>query len=118
VLIACAPGDAPKPDLPASVSPGWTLKKMESGSPERLPQTGPPPVCWKADYAGDGNASVWVCGYRSSGTAFETAQHMPSAAQQVNFQKGLYLVIVHWNNVSQTAITTLIRAIQRSLPDR
>jgi hypothetical protein len=116
--MACAPGDAPKPDLPASVSPGWTLKKMESGSPERLPQNGTPPICWKADYAGEGDATVWACGYRVSATAFEAAQRMPPAAQQVNFQKGKYLVIVRWSGVSQTAITTLVRAIQRSLPDR
>jgi hypothetical protein len=91
---------------------------METGSPERLPQVGAPPICWRADYAGDGDATVWICGYRVSATAFEAAQRMPPAAQQVNFQKGLYLVIVHWNNVSQTSITTLIRAIQRGLPDR
>lgn len=118
MLVACSPGDAPKPDLPKSVSPGWTLKQIETGSPDRLPQNGTPPVCWKADYTSEGDATVWVCGYRASASAFEAAQRMPSAAQQVNFQKGQYFVVVHWNNVSQTAITTLIRAIQRTLPDK
>jgi hypothetical protein len=42
---------------------------------------------------------------------------MPSAPNQVKFHKGVYLAIVHWDNVSQTAITTLVGAIQRSLPD-
>ncbi len=118
--MACAPGDAPKPDLPNSVSPGWTLKQTETGSPDKLPQNGTPPVCWKAGYEdkGEGDATVWVCGYRVSASAFEAAQRMPPAAQQVNFQKGRYFVVVHWNNVSQTSITTLIRAIQRRLPGK
>ena len=61
---------------------------------------------------------MWVCGYRVSGTAFEAVQRMPPAANEVKFQKGLYLVVVQWNNVTQTSITALVGAIQKSLPDR
>lgn len=115
-MAACGSGDAAKPDLPASVSPGWTLQKTETAAPPAgLPQLGTPPVCWKADYTGNGDATVTVCGYRVS--AFEAEQRMPSAPNEVKFHKGVYLAIVHWDNVSQTAITTLVGSIQRSLPD-
>lgn len=89
-----------------------------SGAPEGLPTGGTPPVCWRADYKNEGDATVWVCGYRVSGTAFEAAQRMRAAAREVKFQKGLYLIVVQWNNVSQASITTLVGAVQRSIPDR
>jgi hypothetical protein len=118
VLIAgCSSGAAPKPDLPVSVSPGWSLRGMVvSEPPAGLPQLGTPPVCWKADYAGEGDATVRVCGYRVS--AFEAEQRMPFSANQVKFHKGVYLVIVQWNDASQASITALVGAIQRNLPER
>jgi hypothetical protein len=85
-----------------------------SGPPSGVPQLGTPPVCWKADYAGNGDATVWVCGYRVS--AFEAEQRMPSAANEVKFHRGVYLVVVHWNNLIQANVTALVSAIQRSLP--
>ena len=115
--LACSSGDAPKPDLPASVSPGWALKKMEpSGPPAGLPAATTPPVCWKADYAGEGEATVWACGYRVSGTAFDAAQRIPARPNTVKFQQSQYLVVVEWRNASQTSVTTLIRALQKSIP--
>lgn len=117
LLAACRVGDAPKPDLPASVSPGWTRGELQSSAaPAGLPTAAQPPACWKADYKGEGAVSVWVCGYRVSASAFDAAQRMPAAADEVKFQKGLYLVVVQWKNVSQAAITALVSAIQRSLP--
>lgn len=43
---------------------------------------------------------------------------MQSAAREVKFQKGVYLTVVQWSNVSQAGITALVGAIQRSLPDK
>jgi hypothetical protein len=86
-----------------------------SPPPTGLPQLGTPPVCWKADYTGNGDATVRVCGYRVS--AFEAEQRMPSAPNEVKFHRGPYLVIVHWISASQAAITALTGAIQRALPD-
>lgn len=88
-----------------------------SGTPDRLPQGGPQPICWRADYSSEGEAAVWVCGYRISGSAFEALQHMRAGAQEVKFQKGLYLVVVQWKNVSQTGVTALVSALQKRLPD-
>jgi hypothetical protein len=114
---ACSEGNAPKPDLPTSVSPGWTLQRMNpSPAPEGLPPSDPPPLCWKADYAAESTASVWVCGYRISGSAFNAAQRLPSSGNAIKFQQGRYLIAVQWNNVSQTAIRALIVAIQKSVP--
>jgi len=116
-VAGCGPGEPAKPDLPGSVSPGWTLRKMEaSAPPEHVPKGGTPPMCWRADYTSEGEATVWACGYRVSGSAFDAWQRMNSAANEVKFQKGQYLVIVQWNNVSQTSITALVSALQRSLP--
>ena len=116
-LAGCGAGDAPKPDLPASVSPGWSRGDLQlSAAPAGLPATATPPVCWKTDYKGEGEVLVWVCGYRASASAFDASQRMPSAAGEVQFQKGLYLVVVQWKNVSQAAITALVSAIQRALP--
>jgi hypothetical protein len=89
-----------------------------SAPPAQLPHAGTPPVCWKADYAGQGDAGVWACGYRASASAFDAAQRMPSAANTVKFQQGAYLVIVHWSSAPQAGITALVRSIQKSLPER
>src|SRR6185437_15891858 len=68
---ACGTGDASKPDLPTSVSPGWSLKKSDSSPPPAtLPKTGNAPQCWTADYAGEGSATVQICGYHSNESAF------------------------------------------------
>src|SRR5579862_3438770 len=118
LLTACGSGDAPKPDLPASVSPGWSLGGMQtSAAPAGLAASARPPVCWKADYKGDGAATVWVCGYRSSGSALDAVQRMASAPDEVKFQKGQYLVAVQWSSASQAAITALVGAVQKRLPD-
>ena len=90
-----------------------------STPPARLPQSGTPPVCWKADYssaADNGNATVLVCGYRVSASAFDAAQRMTPAPSEVRFQKGVYFVVVAWSQVSQAGITTLVSAIERALP--
>ena len=100
-----------------SVSPGWTLRGIAvSEPPAGLPQLGTPPVCWKADYTGESGATVLVCGYRAS--AFEAEQRMPFSANQVKFHKGVYLVLVRWDNASRAAVTALVGAIERSLPER
>jgi len=122
VLVAaygggCGSGDASKPELPASVSPGWSRGDLQrSAAPAGLPLSAAPPVCWKAEYKGEGAVSVWVCGYRAGASAFDAVQRMPAAPSEVKFQKGLYLVVVRWAQVSQAGITALVGAIQRSLP--
>jgi hypothetical protein len=117
-IAACGTGEPSKPDLPASVSPGWALQKMDiSQPPIGLPSLGgTPPVCWKADYKAEDMAEIWVCGYRASGSAFEAAQKMQSGAHAVKIQKGRYLVAARWGNVSQAGITALLTAIQKQLP--
>jgi hypothetical protein len=129
--VRCSQSDARKPDLPVSISPGWSLKQMQvSAPPARLPQSGTlsgtPPVCWKADYTNaadhgsatvlSGNATVLICGYRVSASAFDAAQRMTPAPSEVRFQKGVYFVVVAWSGVSQPGITTLVSAIERALP--
>jgi hypothetical protein len=122
--VSCSPAAARKPDLPASVSPGWSLTQMGvSTPPARLPQSGTlsgtPPVCWKANYTNatdNGSATVLICGYRVSASAFDAAQRMAPAPSEVRFQKGVYLVAVAWSQVSQAEITTLVSAIGRALP--
>lgn len=96
------------------------MKQMDvSAAPARLPQSATPPVCWKADYTSTsdpGSATVWVCGYRASASAFDAAQRMAPAPSEVRVQKGVYLVVVGWSQVSQAGITTLVSAIERALP--
>jgi len=90
----------PKPDLPLSISPGWSTKGYESSAPpEGLPR-GEIPVCWKADYTGPAGAvaETWVCGYAHG--AFDAMQRAPAAANTVKFYKGRYLVMVRWSNSS------------------
>lgn len=90
----------------------------QSSAPDRLPQSQTPPVCWKADYAGEGDVSVWACDYRAEAGAFDAAQRMPAGANEVKFQKGQYLVVVRWNNVSHGGITALVSSLQRTLPGK
>lgn len=116
VLAACGPNPAAKPDLPQSVSPGWTLGSFgDAPAPEGLPPGDPPPRCWKAQYAGPGSADVWVCGYKVEGGAFNAVQRARAEAQTVKFQEGRYLVLVKWNAVPKASLTALIRAIQKTL---
>jgi hypothetical protein len=88
-----------------------------SGAPARLPKSSTAPACWRAEYAGDGAVTVWACEYGTQTSAFEAVQKMTPAAEEVKFHKGRYLIVVDWKNVSQENITTLVRAIQRSLPE-
>jgi hypothetical protein len=104
-----------KPELPASVSPGWTLKSYDVSSPPTGLPDGPVPQCWKADYAGPGSAEVWACGYRVSGSAFNAEQRARAEADTVKFQEGNYLIIVNWHGGSRAEVTALIRGLQKAL---
>jgi hypothetical protein len=107
LLEACASSPPPKPDIPDSVSPGWNLSSLtkSTGSPD----------CWKADYAGVGNAEVNICWYQAPASAFEAVQRARAEAQTVKFQEEHYFVLVKWNNVPKANLTALIRAIQKAL---
>jgi hypothetical protein len=73
------------------------------------------PECWKGEYAGQGSAEVWVCGYKAQAGAFDAVQRARAEAQAVKFQEGSWLVLVKWNNVPKASLTALIRAIQKAL---
>jgi hypothetical protein len=101
-----------KPELPASVSPGWKLDSFsETAKPADLPGL---PQCWKGAYSGPANADVLVCGYQQGG-AFDAAQRARSEGQSVKFDQGQYFVLIHWNNAPKASATALVRAIQKSL---
>lgn len=118
---ACSEGSMPgKPELPASVSPGWNLKSYDPSPPPPGLPDGPAPQCWKADYAGPGvpaisGAQAWVCGYRQSGSAFNAEQRARAEADTVKFQEGSYLIVVNWRGGSRAEITALIRGLQKAL---
>ena len=115
LLAGCASGPPAKPDIPASVSPGWKLSSLnKSALPAGVPSAGSP-ECWKADYAGPGSAEVWTCWYKVAGNAFEAVQRTHAEAQRVTFQEGQYLIVVKWNNASKPDLTALIRALQKAL---
>ena len=112
----CGAGKPPgKPDLPQSVSPGWTLKSYEhadvpAGVPARVK-----PECWRAEYAGPGSATVWACGYAEGSSAFDAMQRAESEANTVKFQQDRFLVMVKWNGGSRAEVTALVRGVQKSL---
>jgi len=112
----CGSGSPPaKPDLPPSVTPGWTLKAFDrSAAPSGLP-AGSVPQCWRADYASEGSAQVWICGYAQESSAFDAVQRARAEPDTVKFQVGRYLTIVQWKGVSREEITALIRAVQKAL---
>jgi hypothetical protein len=113
---ACGEGSLPgKPELPASVSPGWTLKSYNPAAPPPGLPDGPAPQCWKADYAGPGKVEAWVCGYRASGSAFNAEQRARAEADTVKFQEGNYLIVVNWHGGSRAEVTALIRGLQKTL---
>jgi hypothetical protein len=113
LLAGCGSNPAGKPDLPASVSPGW---RLDSFAPETKPADIPgAPECWKAKYSGQGTAEALVCGYKEPGGAFDASQRARAEAQAVKFQSGKYFVLVKWNNAPKTGITALVRAIQKAL---
>ena len=114
---SCGSGRPGKPEIPASVSPGWMLSSFDrAAAPEAIPAGGSP-ECWNGEYAGQGVAEVWVCGYKGSAGAFDAVQRARAEAQTVKFQEGSWLVLVKWNNVPKTSLTALIRAIQSALKD-
>jgi hypothetical protein len=117
-MWGCGEGAAPeKPELPRSVSPGWTQKTFAHAEAlPGLPAGAAKPDCWKAEYGGPGTASVWTCGYKVEGGAFDAAQRFPSSGSQVKFQSGKYLVVVEWTGGSRAEVTALVRAVQKILP--
>ena len=115
LLAACGPNAAAKPDLPQSVSPGWTLASFgPAPAPSGIPVANPP-ECWKAQYTGPGAADIWMCGYRAQGSAFDAVQRAAAEASTVKFQEGKYLVLVKWSAVPKASLTALIREIQKTL---
>jgi hypothetical protein len=118
VLAGCGQTAFPdKPDLPQSVSPGWTMKSYESaGAPEGLP-AGAQPRCWKADYAGanQGSAEVWACGFQQESSAFNAMQRARAGANTLKFQNGRYLAVVRWNGGRQADLVALMRVLEGSL---
>ena len=120
VLIFCAgcgEGGAPgKPDLPASVTPGWTRQSYDAAQPPAGLPAGPAPQCWKAVYSGLGNAEVWACAFAQDGSAFDAAQRANVGADAVKFQEGKYLIVVKWSAGSRADLTALVRGIQGSFP--
>jgi hypothetical protein len=115
-LSACGGGGQARPDLPESVSPGWKLSSLaQTPAPAELPQSATPPVCWKAEYAGQGSAQMFVCRYGVEAAAFDAVQRVPAEAQAVKFQVGAWFVLVKWNGAAKTDLTALIRTVQKSL---
>jgi hypothetical protein len=118
LMAACGEAAFPdKPDLPASVSPGWSLKNYDnSPAPDGLPP-GEAPKCWKALYSGAAQASaeVWVCGYRGEGGAFDAVQRARAAANTVKFYKGRFLAVVRWSGGTRTDLTALIAVLEKDL---
>jgi hypothetical protein len=108
-----------KPDLPLSISPGWSRVAYDpSPPPAGLPE-GRAPECWKANYRGsEGTAEVWACGFRAEGSAFDAMQRARAEANTVKFQAARYLAIVRWNGGSRADVTALIRGIQKALQVR
>jgi hypothetical protein len=107
ILLGACAAQPPAPELPDSVSPGWKLTALT-----KSPGT---PDCWKALYAGSGDAEVNVCWYQATGSAFDAVQRTRAEAQAVKFQEQHYFVLVKWNNVPKANLTALIRAIQKYL---
>jgi len=120
MLFACGSISGPgKPDLPASVSPGWSRLSYDKAPPPAGLPEGPAPECWKGNYRGsDATAEVWVCGFRAEGSAFDAVQRARAEANTVKFQEARYLVIVRWNGGSRADVTALVRAIQKALQMR
>jgi hypothetical protein len=111
----CSSGQLVKPEIPASISPGWKLLSFDrAGVPSGIPAT-ESPQCWKGAYDGQGSAEVWVCGYKAKASAFDAVQRARAEAQTVKFQEGSWLVLVKWNNVPKASLTALVRAIQKAL---
>jgi len=115
-LVACGENQPAKPDLPASVSPGWKLTALTRSvaPPPEVPEGGKPD-CWQANYGGTGTAQIWLCRYSAETNAFDAAQRARAGAQTVKFQEGEYLVLVQWNNAPRAALAALIRAVQKTL---
>lgn len=118
LLAGCGGGAAAKPEMPQSVSPGWTMKGFDStAKPADVPGT---PQCWKAAYTettdkGAASAEAVVCGYTAESGAFDAQQRAKAEAQAVKFQEGKYFVLVNWKDATKTNITALVRAIQKNL---
>ncbi len=118
-LAGCSASKASEPDLPRSVSPGWTRTALARAPlPAAVPPAGAP-QCWKADYSGQAgprtSAEVWVCVYATSDGAFDAMQRARAEAQMVRFQDRRYLVLVKWNDAPKASLTALVRAIQKAV---
>jgi hypothetical protein len=116
-LSACGKAKPPdnKPPVPVSLSPGWKLTSLaKSAIPDEIPKAGMP-ECWQADYGGVGSAQISLCKYSNKTGAFDAVQGAKTEPQVVKFDEGGYLVLVNWNNTSIADLTTLVRAVQKSL---
>lgn len=118
LLSACGTSGTQAPELPQSISPGWTrLSYARAAAPSAVPASGAP-ECWRADYRGvaaaQTAAQVWVCRFKASGSAFDAVQRARAEAQTVKFQEGNYLVLVKWNDAPKASLAALVRAVQKA----
>ena len=114
-MFGCGNGQPARPELPSSISPGWSLKSFaEAPAPPDIAAAGSP-ICWRANYEGQGTAEVWVCGYRGEAGALDAVQRAPAEAQTIKFQEGKNFVLVRWNGAPKAGIEALVREIQNAL---
>lgn len=117
VLLASCGASAPgQPDLPASISPGWTRTQFEhlTAPPVQVAKDGNPD-CWKATYSGPGVATAAVCAYKVETSAFEAVQRTRAEANTVRFQSGRQFILIQWTTATRDEIATLIRGVQKAL---
>lgn len=115
LLTGCGDSAPGEPKLPQSAAPGWTRKSLAKTATPAGIESKAKAECWKAEYASKGSAEVTACGFAAEGSAFEAMQKGRAEADTVKFQEGKFYVIIHWREVSQDEITSLVRAVQRDL---
>ncbi len=117
--IGCRDTSIQQPKLPDSASFGWKLAGIVETKPENAPELIRAvgfQKSWRAEYRGDGTASVDVYRTKSRAAGLDLTQRWRASAQTVTVFNDSYFVVISWRGANRAAATALVGQIERNLP--
>jgi len=97
--------------LPETVNRAWQRKSLSPITPPQATVQ----RAFEATYEGAGKLVVDLYETKASAVAFEMTQRWKPAPDTVFFDKGVYFVVVKWEQADRQALTAFVRGLQDHL---
>ena len=111
LLAACTQPPRASASLLPPVVAAWQRKSLRGLPPPKVTIA----RSFEAFYEGAGKLTVDLYEAKVSGAAFEMTQHWRATPDTVFFDKGVYFVVVKWEQADREALKAFVRALERNL---